>query len=281
MPSVEDLRNAALGATIEELWNLIKMQNSAICSNVLLNRNLTEDMAVFIAKSRRTASEDLGFLCNDRRFKNSYKLKAAVCKNPKTPQKVTLSLLKFMKIFDLAEISRDQFINISIRQKIEHIFSDRIPAMPSGIKIALARRVNCNILLMLMESGDGRVIAECLNNTLLTEGHICKLINMSSTKGLVIRMIAEHQKWALRYSVRFALIRNFHTPMALAVKFIESMKLSELKDLLSDPKLPLSTRPFIYREFRERGDATDSAEEVYALAEDEDFRIPDSDEMKE
>ncbi len=281
MPSDGDKRNTALDAAKEELWSLIKMQDPAILSNVLLNRNLTEEMAAFIARSKRTAPEDLGLLCNDIRFKNSYKIKVAVCKNPKTPQKATLSLLKFIKIFDLADISRDQFINISIRQKIEHIFSERIPSMPSGIKTALARRVNCNILLMLMECGDEPVIAECLNNPVFTEAHIYKVINRSSTSGIVIKMIAEHQKWALRHSVKFALIRNFHTPMRLAVKFIEGMKVAELKDLFSDPKLPVSSRHFIYRELLERGDTADSAEEVYALAEDEDVLMPDSEEMKE
>jgi hypothetical protein len=47
-------------------------------------------------------------LAGDIRFKSSYRLKLNLCKNPKTPQKIVLSLLKYLRIFDLGDITKDR-----------------------------------------------------------------------------------------------------------------------------------------------------------------------------
>ncbi len=73
----------------------------------------------------------------------------------------------------------------------------------------------------------------------------------------------------------FALIRNFYTPMARAAKFISRMKINDLKDLYADPKVPSSTKPFIFRELRERGETVDIQQEVaYDLHDDDDRPLP-------
>ncbi len=227
-------------------------------------------MAVFLAKKKSTSQEVLGLLANDIRFKDSYKLKLVICKNPKTPQKITLSLLKYLRIFDLGDITKDQNIPINLRQKIEYMISEKIPSLPSGIKIALAKRANINIIVTLLERGDKRVISNCLDSPILTEGHLCNVINKPVTKPLLIKMIAEHTKWSLRYQIRFALLRNFNTPMPLVTKFISKMKLSDLKELYSDRNLPTSTKPFIYRELLDRNETVEiKKEETFELSGDE------------
>lgn len=268
-PPREDMRSAASAGT-EELWQLLKGQQPAVISQAVFNGHFNEQMAIFTAKCKRTPQDVLEILANDGRFRSSYELKLAICKNPRAARKTTFSLLKFVKIFDLAEISKDPFVNINVRQKIEYLISERIPSMPVGIMIALAKKAGPNIVFSLFQSGHQAVISACLENPLLTEGHIYKLINKGSTSPTVIRMISEHKKWSLRYHVRFALIRNFYTPMPLVVKFIRSMNISDLKDLHSDPGLPLSTRPFIYRELLERGDIAEDRHEIYRLEDDGD-----------
>jgi len=274
MVSVEDRMKTALTADGDNLWKAVRDTHPAVISNAVLNRNLTEDMAVFVAKRRTTSSETLGFLANDVRFKDSYKLKSAICKNPATPQRTILSLLKFLRIFDLADISRDHHVNINVRRKIEFLLSERMPSTPSGVKIAFARRAGSNILLTLIESGDGKVIGACLESPMLTEAHLYTLINRPATKAAVIKIISEHGKWALRYHVKFALIRNYHTPMSAVLQFIKDMKTVDLKDLYADPKLPISTKPFIFSELIERKETTEiNTPEIFRLSEDEDSQI--------
>ncbi len=271
MTRVEERLIAAHTAHGEELWELIRDPHPEVILNASLNKNLTEEMAVFIAKKKNTPSEVLGFLANDIRFKDSYKLKLAICKNPKSPQKITISLLKFLRIFDLGDMTRDQNIPINIRQKIEYSISEKIPSLPSGNKAALAKRANSNIVMSLMERGDRSVISKCLESPAITEGHICKIINKKTSKPLAIKMIAEDPKWSLRYSIRFALIRNYHAPMKQVTEFITSMKTADLKELYSDESVPKSTKPFIFRELLERDETVHIGEhETYELSEDED-----------
>jgi hypothetical protein len=82
-------------------------------------------------------------------------------------------------------------------------------------------------------------------------------------------MIAAHSKWALSYYIRYALIRNFYTPMGQVDQFIRGMRSPDLKELYSDPKVPTSTKPFIFRELGERGESVEIQEdEIYDLPDD-------------
>lgn len=243
--------------------------------NVLFNRHFNEDMAFSLAKSRNVPSEVLTLLASDRRFRESYKLKLLICRNPRTPQRVVFSLLKFVHIFDLSDIAKDLNVQINIRQKIEAMITERIRSMPAGVQKALSRRASAAILMAIMESGDESVVNICLDNPLLTEAHVCNIINRSAVSPSVIRLISADRKWTLRYYVRYALIRNLHAPLVQVVKFITGMKTVDLRDLYADPKLPLATRPFIYRELQERAAAIGpDTEEVHHLPEDdEDFLL--------
>lgn len=272
MDTSEKIRMAQT-AEGEELWKLVREHHTEIISNVTLNRNFTEDMAIFVAKKRSVSPELLDFLAQDVRFRESYKLKLAICRNPKTPQRTIFSLLKFLRIFDIADLTRDQHLPVNVRQKIEQLLYEKIPSLPSGIQKALARRASSAVVTALMKQGEEGVISACLESPTLTEGLLANIITIKAATPHLIRMIALHPKWSLRYPVRFALIRNFNTPMARVSHFIGEMKTSDLKDLYADSKLPASTKPFIYRELLLRGEAYEKKqEELYTLdGEDDSF----------
>lgn len=262
----------------EGLWKLVRDSSPDAVLNAISNKNLKEDMAVFIAKKKNSSPEVLGMLAADIRFKGSYKLALAICNNPKTPLKITLSLLKFLGIFDLGDITKNPNIPISIRQKIEYSVIERISSLPSGVKVALAKRASINIIVRLLEKGDRNVILSCLESPLLTEDHLCTLINRAKTKYLLIKTIAEHTKWSLRYRIKYALVRNYFTPMTYATKFISTLKTADLRELYSDISLPLSTRPYIFNELALRDESAEiPQEETYDLSGNEDSDFTDND----
>lgn len=278
MESQDGKTGAAAKAEADDLWKLVRDHRPEVLSKAIYDRTFSEDMALYLARRRDTHSEVLALLAGDVRFRDSSKLKVAICKNPRTPQKVALSLLKFLRVFDLADVARDQQININIRRKIEYILAERMSSMPSGVKKALARKANSNILAILAESGDKGVISACLDSPFLTEGLLYKLLIKKSATPALVQMTAGHKKWSSRYFIRFGLIRSFHTPMTHVVPFIRAMKTNDLRDLYADPSLPSSTRPFIYRELGERGHAVRDAEDsIFALSgnEDSDMRLPE------
>src|SRR5574340_1252831 len=173
MLSHDDKVKLARAADTEELWQFVRDPSLEVVLSSISNKNLTEDMAVFIAKTKSSTAEVLGLLASDIRFKGSYKLKLAICKNPKSPMKIVLSLLKFLRIFDLGDITKNQSVPINIRQKIEYSIMEKMTALPTGVKVALARRSSINVITSLMGKGDRNVISSCLESPLMTEDHLC------------------------------------------------------------------------------------------------------------
>ncbi len=99
-------------------------------------------------------------------------------------------------------------------------------------------------------------------------------MNKAFTKAAVVRMVSEDRKWSSRYCVRYALIKNYHTPMTVVVRFIKGMKTADLKELYADAKLPTSNRPFIWNELIERNETTEiNTPETFRLSGDEDSQI--------
>jgi hypothetical protein len=246
----------------EALWRAIKTQFPQALANASCNRNLNDDQAYFISQSKKTPAEVLGFLAGDVRFKKNYKITLALCKNPKTPQRVVLTLLKHIKLFDLADLTRNHFVPTVTRQKVQWMLIERLPGMPSGVKVALSRRVSVELLMRLMEKSDRRVVDTCLTSPILTEQHLFRVVQRPVTKQHVIQAIAGHGKWSLRYTLKYALVRNVYTPMAAVEKFIEDLKSKDLRDLYADTKVPPSTKPFIHRELLRRDEGVEVEEDV-------------------
>lgn len=254
----------------EQLWSAVRSRQSAPLLKAALDRGLTEEMALLIASNRSAPPEALGLLAGDVRFRDSYKLKLALCGNPKTPQKVALALLKHLRIFNLAELTRDHRIPTVLKRKIELMLIEKIPSLPSGVKSSLAKKANSTVVIAIMEKGDALSIGTCLESPTLTEGHIIRTVNKTTARPILIKAVASHPRWSLRYDVRFALIRNFYAPMKRVSEFIRAMRTADLKFLYADPRVPSSTKPFIYRELRGRDESTEEAEEeMFELEEEE------------
>jgi hypothetical protein len=270
MASLSERVAAALSAEGDELWQALRAQHPDVFLSALSNRNLTEDMALFIVGSKAAPPEVLGTLASDARFKDSYRLKLAMVKNPRSPRRISVSFLKYMRVFDVADLTRNNFIPAVLKQKAEFLLMEKMPAMASGVKIALSRRASGRVVERLMEKSDRRVIEACLESPRLTEEQLYKMAGRQSAKPLIIRAIAEHPLWSLRYSIRYALLRNYHTPMIRVEEFIEGMKSNDLRELYSDPAIPLSTRPFIFRELGKRDEPLEvEGEEVFEISEEE------------
>lgn len=237
---------------VEGLWTLLRKSPQRL-EEFLFSKDLTEEQAILLAENPNTPPECLSILAGLTNFRDSYRLKLALCKNPKTPQRVTLSLLKFLRLFDLADLTRNYHIHINIRQKIEQILKEKIPSLPLGNRITLAKRSSSQVVISLLETAKGGkevsgLIKTCLENPFLKEGDILKLINKPATPREVILAIATSPKWSTRYSIRYALTRNFNTPLSIIVEFLKDLNTQDLEELYKDEAVGSSTKPFIYRE---------------------------------
>jgi hypothetical protein len=220
---------------------------------LLTNRLLTEEHALVITNRRNLSGDVLEAIAKDRRWTESYPIRMAIAKNPKTPLFISLSLARHLRLFDLADITRDHFLPLPYRKRIEAMIIERIPAMPLGIKKTLARRAAGNVLFTLLLSRDAEIIRTCLGNPHLMESHLFKYISRGNSLRETIRMIAEHPNWSCRAAVRMSLARNSQTPLQSSIRFFSRMTAQDLRELYRDPLVPVTVKPFIHRELWERG----------------------------
>lgn len=252
MKDIDKALQLASTGSEEELRLLVHHPSPKVISRLLLNENLTEELAIIIANRKNLTIEIIESLYHDIRWKESYRVMFSLCKNRKTPQKISLSIIKSLRVLDIADLTRNKQVPINVRLRAEAAISEKILPMPLGIKKTLARKASSNVLMKLIEDGMKDVVAICLDSPNLTEGDIYKIVSMKKIPLHVIQHIAHHPKWSCRYQIQWALIRNNYTPLSCIVNFLKKLKTVDLKELYAAPEVPSSTKPFIHRELLER-----------------------------
>ena len=243
----------AANASEEEITLFVQDPSSKVVLALFENRNLTEEHVLIIANRKNLTPGVLNTLSKDTRWSESYRIRLALAKNPKTPLFAALSVARYLRLFDLADLARNHRLPVLYRKKLEAIVIEKIPALALGVKKTLAKVAGGEILISLIRDGYPDVIKLCLGNPHLVEAHLYKVISHKMTTSGTIRTIAENKNWTCRYHIKFALIRNEHTPLARSALFLTTLKTSDLKELYRDPHLPPGVRPYIHRELFERG----------------------------
>ncbi len=255
MLDTEETRAArAANASDEEIALFVHDPSAKVILALLGNRNFTEEHALIVSNRKNLSPDVLKALFKDTRWNESYPVRLALAKNPKTPLFTALSIARFLRLFDLADLARNHLLPVIYRKKLEAMVIEKIPTLALGIKKTLAKVAAGDILISLIKDGYPDVIKRCLENPHLVEAHLYKVISHKMTTPGTIRTIAENRNWTFRYHIKFALIRNEHTPLARSVLFLIDLKTGDLKELYRDPHLPPGIRPFIHRELFERGE---------------------------
>lgn len=284
MSGTEEARiEQAATAREDETARLVHDPSPNVIRTLLGNRNLTEDDVLAIATRRNLQADILERIAKDKRWAESYPVRLALARNPKSPLSVSLTMARYLRIFDLEEITRSHFIPLAFRRKVEGIIVEKIPSMPLGNRKTLAKKASGNVLLKLLQDVDVVVVQLCLNNPNLTEAHLFKVISRTDTSAETIRTIAEHPNWSGRPLIRFSLARNTLTPLSLSVRFLQGMKIMNLRELYADPAVSITLKPFVYRELWERGEEakTSLEDQVYEIDENEIAEIEAEEKMPE
>lgn len=264
-------------ASEDEIMLYIHDLSPKVIRALIDNTNLQEEHALILCNRKNIPGDILDTIYRDKRWADSYSVRLALARNPKTPLSTAISIARFLRLFDLADIARNSILPVLYRKKIEALVIEKIPTLAMGIKKTLAKIAADEILLSLIYDGYPDVVKICLDNPHLVEAHLYKVINKKTTKSATIRAIAEHKNWSCRYNIRFALVRNEHTPLAKSVIFLRGLKTTDLKQLFCDPQLPPGIRPSLHKELMERGENPD----FLKYSAEEDIIEIEENEMKE
>jgi len=179
-------------------------------------------------------------------------IRLRLARHPRTPRRIAAALLKQLFLFDLVRVSLLPSAPADIRRVAEGIILTRVPHLPVGEKLTLARRGPSRIAAAVLVEGHPQAIKLALGNAFLTESQLLKVLAKAEVPDRVVAAIAQHPKWSCQYNVRLGLLRNAHTPVPVIQAILPDMTVRDLRELMTIESLPSHSKNCMERELARR-----------------------------
>ena len=155
------------------------------------------------------------------------------------------------------------------------MLKEKLVAVPPGIKVTLARMVSEELIKVLLLEGDVLVTKACFENPVMRESIVIWALNTEKVPAGVVAFVAMSPKWSLGGHVRYALLRNRHTPVERAIELVTRMKSKEQRALYNDPSVPVSVKVQLEIELEKKGEPLSPPAEagrIIGIPEDVDLK---------
>lgn len=253
MDSLEERIERAERGGPAELRLLVHDSAVEVLEALLRNPFLSEEHLLTLLQRKNLPRELLEAVAKNEQLIESQRVKAALVANPHTPRLVAMALLKFLYLFDLAQVTLAPAVPAEIKRLAEDQILNRIEQLPVGQQIALARRGSARVAAGLLLLGQEPVIPAALDNPFLSEAALLGVLRRDELPERVVECVARHPKWSLRYDVRLQLVRHPLTPLAVALGFLLEIKVADLRLLVADKRMAPTLRDYVRAEAERRG----------------------------
>jgi hypothetical protein len=219
---------------------------------ILENPSLDEKSVALLLQRRDLDSEFLTEVLKRRNFLKNYPVKKLLAFHPHTPRTEALRLLRELYLMDLVQFSISPGSSPDLKRKAEEQVIARMPQLPLGQKITLARRSPARIAGALLADGQPAVVKAALANPNLTESQILRVLAREKLPPIVAQSISQDPKWSHVYNVRIALLRQPSTTLATILAFLPELTVSDLRELAAPGILPENLRHYLLAEIHRR-----------------------------
>jgi len=243
----------ALTADGTELFALLQDPSAEVLRTLLKSPRLSEEHLLALLKRRDLSEDLLKEISRLAAVASSHRLKVALSRNPGTPGAVLQGLLDQLYLFELLEICYLPGVTPDQKVAAERIILQRLPTVPLGNKLTLARRGTATLVDALLKEGDLRLMESCLQNHRLREVSILQFLSGPAAGPDTISCIARHPRWQQRPNVRLALLKNPRTPAVWFTLLLPRLTGGDLRGLLASKRLSPSQKRLVEEEFGRRG----------------------------
>jgi hypothetical protein len=250
-PSLE--AEGARSASRDAIPALLHEGNEGVLAALLENRNFDESHLCLLLERKELSEALLGSIARRKEWLRSYRVRRRVAFHPHTPRLAAMRLARDLYLMDLVQLSLLPTAPAELRRLAEELLLARLPHLPLGQKLALARRGSARVAGGLLAEGHERVVHVALDNAFLTEAQVLRVLANERLLGTVIVGIALHHKWSRLNTVRAALLRHSQTPPNRVHEFLRELSLGDLRALAESSKLPANVRGGIRNEVVRRG----------------------------
>jgi hypothetical protein len=236
----------------DELTALLHHADREVLLALLDNPLLEETQLCILLERRDLPGAILEEVARRKPLLKSYRVKKALAFHPRTPRLVTLRLLRDLYLMDVVQLTLLPGIPTELKRNAEDQLTSRLPQLPLGQKITLARRGPARLAGALLAEGHAQIITVVLDNAYLTEAQVLKVLSREKIPPRVVRAISQHRKWSIRYNVRLALVRHPASPLATVLAYLPELTVSDLKELASPGIVSESLRKYLQAEVQRR-----------------------------
>ena len=248
----------ARSASGDELKTLIHDVDEPTLLALVENPSLDEPSLIHLLDRLDLPASVLGAVADAGKWTSSEPVRLRLAAHPRTPRRIALGFLRQLFLFDLVRVCLLPSAPADTRRAAEGMILARIPHLPVGEKLTLARRGPSRIASAVLAEGHPQAIKLALANPMLAESQILKVLAKPDVPERAVVAIAQHPKWSCRYNVRLALVRNAHTPPPLGLAFLRDLTLRDLQDIAQLESLPPHVYGYIARELVRRESTGDS-----------------------
>ena len=252
MDERETERERALVASGDELAALLYHLAADVLLALLDNPSLEEPHLCLLLERKNLPGEILEEVARRKPLLKSYRVKRGLAFHPRTPRLISLRLLRDLYLMDLVQITLIPGVSVDVKRNAESQLLARLPQLPLGQKITLARRGPARVAGELLTEGHAQVLPGVLDNAHLTEAQILRVLSREKLPTGVVLTIAHHHKWSNIYNVRLALVRHPASPLSTILAFLPELTVSDLRELAAPGIVPESLRKYLQAEIQRR-----------------------------
>ena len=269
MNPIEQQRERARQAAGEELKGFLYHPSADVLLSLLENPALDETSLGLLLARKDLPAEVLEHVAARKGFLKSYAVRKALVFHPRAPRLVGLRLLRDLYLMDLVQYALSPGAPAELKRHAEEYIVARLPQLPLGQRITLARRGPGRVVGALIATGHAQVLEIALENPRLTEAQILKVLWREKLPQAVVLTVANHRKWSQYYNVRLALVRNASTPLALVLSFLPQLTVEDLRELAAPGVVPENLRKYLLAEVHRRMQASKKGAKLQAGAQEE------------
>jgi hypothetical protein len=218
----------------------------------LENPSLNDELLCLLLQRKDLPSEFLQEVLLRRDFLKSYRVKKALAFHPHTPRTEGFRLLRELYLMDLVQFAISPGVLPDMKIRAQEQVIAKLPQLPLGQKITLARKAPARITGALLAEGNALVVKAALANPSLTEAQVLRVLSRDKLPAIVVQSIAQDAKWGLVYNVRMALLRQPAMTLAAILAFLPELTISDLRELVAPGILRENLRQYLQAEVQRR-----------------------------
>ena len=252
MPSDEPNRESARTENGEELASLLHHHSRDVLLALLDNPALDETQLCLLLDRKDLPTEILEEVARRKPLLKNYRVKRALAFHPRTPRLASLRLIRELYLMDLVQLTLLPGISAELKRNAEEQLVARLPQLPLGQKITLARRGTARVAGALLAEGHAQVLSVVLDNGSLTEAQVLKALSRERLPVGVVKAVAQHRKWSHTYNVRLALVRHPSSTLSTILAYLPELTVSDLRELAAPGIVSENLRNYLLAEIQQR-----------------------------